>query len=105
MSDVQFNEEGGVSSRFRSRVILGKLETPRMVKFLIKTGFVKNQKTAGNLLLALATIMFLLSIVIFCYFILGIGNDISFSSKSSVLKTKQAPLPPGLRERINNEKK
>ena len=74
MSDFQLEEDKtGIDSRFQSRVILGRPETPKMVAFMINKGIIKNEKTAGNVLIVISAVFFLSAIFIFGYFVLGIG--------------------------------
>lgn len=51
--------------QFRSRVILGAPERPKMLDLILKTGIVKNEKTAANVLLFAAGFIFLLSLYLF----------------------------------------
>jgi hypothetical protein len=64
MSEIQFNEENNLDSSFTSRTILGAPTSPKMVKALLKTGIVKNEKHAGYLLLGIAIVCFILAIYI-----------------------------------------
>lgn len=64
MSEIQFNEENNLDSSFTSRTILGAPASPKMVKALLKTGIVKNEKHAGYLLLGIAVVCFILAIYI-----------------------------------------
>jgi hypothetical protein len=66
MPDVKSNEEKG-KSQFRSRVILGEFKTPALVKWLIKIGFVKTERAAGIMLLALTTACFLVAVGLFFF--------------------------------------
>jgi hypothetical protein len=64
MSEIQFNEENNLDSSFTSRTILGAPTSPKMVKALLKTGIVKNEKTAGYLLLGFAIVCLILALYI-----------------------------------------
>lgn len=67
---IEFEENNlSESNRFKSRVVLGIPQTPGMVNFLIGKGVIKNEKQAGNFLLALTCAFFLASIVIFVVFV------------------------------------
>src|SRR3989344_2850849 len=51
MSDVQFEgEDGYQSGSFRSRVVFGQSVTPAMVRLIMKSGMVKDEKKAGAIL-------------------------------------------------------
>jgi hypothetical protein len=64
MSEIQFNEESNLDSQFTSRTILGAPTSPKMVKALLKTGIVKNEKSAGYLLLGFAVVCLILAFYI-----------------------------------------
>ena len=51
--------------QFRSRVILGQAERPKILDIVLKTGIVKTETAAANVLIALTVIVFGLSIFIF----------------------------------------
>ena len=61
MENVQFEEDQNISS-FRSRTVLGTPTTPKMVRFLVKIGFAKNDESAGRLLLIATVLIFLLAV-------------------------------------------
>lgn len=68
-NQVQFEEENN-SSSFQSRAILGQFRTPKMIRFLVDKGLVKNEKAAGNALVAITVICILLMIFIFYTYVL-----------------------------------
>jgi len=71
MSDqVQFDEEDN-SSSFRSRVILGQLKTPKMVRFLINRGIVKSEENAGTFLKTIVIFLIILTVFIFAVYVVG----------------------------------
>ena len=49
---------------YKSRVILGQPETPKMVKFLIGKGIVKSEKQAGYLMICMTMLFFLSSFIL-----------------------------------------
>ncbi len=59
ISPIQYNEE---DSSYKSRTILGQPKTPKMIGFLIRKGIVKNEKSAGVLLIFLISICVILTI-------------------------------------------
>lgn len=59
MSEVEFNE--GEEFHVRSRALLGEPITPTMITFLLKKGWVKNEKQALYVLLVFVGIFFALS--------------------------------------------
>ncbi len=58
-------EENNTASAYRSRVLLGQLEKPKMLTMILKTGVVKTEKSAMTLLILLGVLMFAASIFIF----------------------------------------
>jgi hypothetical protein len=74
MSDLQFDEGKVGSGSFQSRTILGAPETPGMVKMLVKSGIIKNESSGGKVLLLVAAISLILAVIIFSYFVLGVGH-------------------------------
>jgi hypothetical protein len=64
MNQVQFEEDNN-EFHIRSRRLFGEPETPTMVRFLLRTGIVKNEKQAlyilvGIVIIALAVTIFLI---------------------------------------------
>jgi hypothetical protein len=86
MSELQFEEND--TSAFRSRTILGNAETPKMINFLINKGIVKDQKTAGKLLLVLCAVFILTSIYILAAFVF----DVNFTNRDKGDGLKIVPL-------------
>lgn len=80
MSDVQFTDENNLSSSFRSRTILGNPTTPKMISFVLKTGIVKTDKQAANVLFCFTSLCFLLSIFVFYTYVFG---GLHFKNKMS----------------------
>lgn len=67
--------------KIKSRVILGQMETPGMIKFLIQKGIVKNEKTAQGILIAAACAFLLVSVYVFAVFVF----DVKLFDKAPVL--------------------
>ena len=65
MADLQFEDENN-SYTYKSRVILGQGESPKMVLSLVKWGLVKNERQAGNILLTMS-ICFLVATALIIY--------------------------------------
>ncbi len=59
MSNVEFQDES--SGQYRSRVVFGQPQTPAVIRFIVKTGIVKDEKKAGVLLISLISISFLVA--------------------------------------------
>ena len=92
---LEFDEE-----QYKSRIILEKGKTPKMVSFLIKKGIVKSEKQASVLLVAISTFFFLISIFIFAYYVFGIRNP--FAKQPSPSETFKN-LPPEIRDTLPPE--
>ncbi len=88
---VEFEESSDTLQTYSSRKILGESVEPAITKTLIKIGITKNTKQAYRLLLGISFISFLISLVIFGYYILGIGNP-------TVTKTS---IPPDINRQLN----
>jgi hypothetical protein len=58
--------------KYKSRVILGQAEVPKMTKFLMSKGIAKSEKTANILLLSITTLSLLLSIYVFAVFVFDV---------------------------------
>jgi hypothetical protein len=71
MSDVQFTDENTLSNSFRSRTVFGDPTSPKMITLVLKTGIVKTDKQAANVLFLITGICFLLSIFIFYAYVFG----------------------------------
>ncbi len=69
-TDISFEEN---RYQVKSRAILGEAKSPAMINFLIKKGFVKTEKTAHVLLIAITILFFLTSILIFAFFVFDIN--------------------------------
>ncbi|MES2623040.1 MAG: hypothetical protein V4576_01375 [Patescibacteria group bacterium] len=52
-------------NRFKSRVVLGQPEHPKVLDFILKTGIVKTEKSALTILILLTVLIFGISIYIF----------------------------------------
>ena len=52
------------NNSFKSRTILGQQQRPKMLDLILKTGIVKSEKKAGQLLMAIAITIFIVSIYI-----------------------------------------
>lgn len=53
--------------RFTSRVLLGSPQTPGTVRWFIKYGLTKRERTAGAILIAITIFNFLVSITLLVY--------------------------------------
>ena len=60
MSEITFNDNNNF--KYKSRVILGQAEVPKMTKFLMSKGIVKNEKQATGILFLITLLCFSLSI-------------------------------------------
>lgn len=66
MADVEFFDDPGSDIyHYRSRKLIGDLETPAMVRLMKRTGLIRTEKAAGYVLVGLAVFNFLLAAVIF----------------------------------------
>lgn len=54
-------------AQFKSRVILGQPERPKILNIILKTGIVKDEKGAVIVLLTLVALIFIISILLFFY--------------------------------------
>ena len=64
MSSIEFEGENS-SPGFKSRSIIGDYTSPKMIRFILKTGIVKNEKAAGAVLVGISVLFFALSILVF----------------------------------------
>ncbi|MEI6490187.1 MAG: hypothetical protein WCO16_00285 [bacterium] len=69
-SPVQFTEE----DVYKSRSILGQPRTPKIVDFLVKKGFVKDESTAGKLLFLLSIVFLLFALGISIFYVSGFNR-------------------------------
>jgi hypothetical protein len=67
VSNIEFSEESRTDSHFRSYTILGKPQTPKILRLLIKTGIIKTEKTAGHFLLVVIIICVAISLFMLRY--------------------------------------
>lgn len=74
MTDLQFDEDKYGSS-FQSRSILGEARSPAMIRFILKTGLIKDEKKAGYFLIALSLVFFALTAYISYALILNKGGS------------------------------
>ena len=84
MSDVQFEDQG---QEFTSRKIFGESVKPKMVASIMKMGVVKDEKQAGQVLLA---IMFL-SILATLYVLYAAGF-LSGPAANKPIKSLEPPM-------------
>ena len=56
MSDITFNDNNNF--KYKSRVILGQAEVPKMTRFLMSKGIVKDEKQATGILFLITLLSF-----------------------------------------------
>ncbi len=61
-------------SNYSSRRLLGAPEKPKMVTYIMSAGLAKTEAQAYSLLKWTVIISFAIIIILFAYFVLGIGN-------------------------------
>jgi hypothetical protein len=83
MSEIQFDEDNKLRPSFKSRTILGAPSTPRMVQALLKTGIVKNEKTAGYVLISLSFLCFAIAFIIFYILIYSNNPNIQKDARNN----------------------
>jgi len=64
MSQLEFDGEENKQS-FESRMILGAPDNPKMVKLLMRTGIFKDERKAGNFLILLSIVFFVIGGILF----------------------------------------
>ena len=69
-------EETNNANRFKSRVVLGLPERPKMLDLILKTKLVKTEAAAVRVLMTLAAVIFLTSIGIFISISRGPSGDV-----------------------------
>ena len=74
MENVTYNEDPGQEVSFKSRRLVGTLETPYMATLLIKWHLAKDEKWAGRILLTIVLVCFVGSVGAITFFILGSGS-------------------------------
>ncbi len=60
---------------YKSRVILGSPERPRIVNFLLKTGLVKNETQSKKFLLGFIIACLFVSLFVLFYYVIGFGGS------------------------------
>lgn len=85
------------SIRYRSRSILGVPQVPKMTKFLMGKGVVKNEKQAQIALLSIAVLSLLLSTYVFASFVF----DVQLFNQTPKLTEEQIQLREETAERFN----
>lgn len=85
MSEITFNDNNNL--KYKSRVILGQSEVPKMTKFLIGKGIVKNEKSAQNLLLWVTVSFLLASVYVFAIYVF----DVQMFNPTPVQTLEQTP--------------
>lgn len=89
---VTFDEDQ--SNVFKSRAILGESVQPKMVRLLVKSGLVKDEKKAGYILIGATLFFILLSIIIAKSFIFGSGDTPKgIINMSEFVKSNPVNLP------------
>jgi len=99
----EFEEENIRSSGFQSRNIMRQPQTPSMVKWLVKSGVVKNDAVGGKVLLIIACTFFVVTIFVIGYFVLDIrpGRNSPQNSYERMTPEQWEKLSPQIRDRIN----
>lgn len=66
MSDLEFQDNAQtLPHSFKSRVILGQAETPKIISFLLKNKVAKNEEQAGYILLGVIVLIFVAAIAVY----------------------------------------
>lgn len=97
MSRVEFEED---NFHIKSRRLLGEPDTPTMIKFLLKTGLVKTEKSALILLVFVIVVALSATIFIFlgrtapreAYVVDEAGTRYEIEEYISLVKTGRDPL-------------
>lgn len=61
-------------NNYKSRRLIGEMETPSVISFLIKKGFAKSQQQAQNMVFIFVAVSFLTAIFLIGYYVVGIGS-------------------------------
>lgn len=62
-------ESDQFQNQFRSRTVLGQPQVPGMASWLMKKGIIKNESSAGKILIGIVVFNFLVMIILFYYFV------------------------------------
>ena len=62
MSDIQWNPE---DKEFSAPIVRTVVKSPKMVRWIMKTGLVKDETHANYVLAGMAVIIFIITIIIF----------------------------------------
>ena len=84
--------------KYKSRVILGQAEVPKMTRFLIGKGVVKNEQSANVVLTTVTVISLLLSVLIFIVFVF----DVNLSQKPEI--NQEAPVSKDRVEKLRQQR-
>lgn len=63
-------ESDQFQSQYRSRSVLGQPQVPGMANWLIKKGVIKEEASAGKILIGIVVFNFILAIALIYYFVL-----------------------------------
>jgi hypothetical protein len=97
---VEFNEEGsGFKNKYQSQSISNTRQTPKMMRFLIDKKIVKDEKSAGILLLSIILICFI--ITGYFVFLISKPEKIEYNLSPEVLDS----LPANIKKTIYESQK
>lgn len=62
-------ESDQFQNQYRSRTVLGQPQVPGMASWLMKKGIIKQESSAGNVLIGIIVFNFLAMVILFYYFV------------------------------------
>jgi len=68
MSNIEF-EADKIQAQFRSRTVFGSPQMPGMAAWLLKRGIIKDESSAGNVLIGIVIFNFCLAAFLIYYFV------------------------------------
>ncbi|MBC7982068.1 hypothetical protein H7X65_03250 [Candidatus Parcubacteria bacterium] len=72
MSTENITFENDNNFKYKSRVVFGQAEVPGMVRFLMRKGIVKNEKTAQTFMVGAIIAFFVSSLIVFAIFVFDV---------------------------------
>jgi len=97
-SNIVFDE-----FKIKSRSILGQSESPAMIRYLMKKGIVKNEKSANGILLGVIVVSLLASAYVFAVFVfdINVGTN-NVPQQTEEVRARREEIQKIRQQRINN---
>lgn len=89
--------------KIKSRSVFGQAESPAMIRYMMKKGIVKNEKTANGILFGVIIVSLLASAYVFAVFVFDINvGKSAVPQETEQIRAAREEIRQRTQQRINN---